>query len=316
MSIFTVIPGPVRRAVRAVLPARFVDAVKDAIMRRFYVRGFVSRTDPVVFAVRRHVLHQPPRLHRLLFHVTDHCNLNCKGCTHFSNVSPRRFADAQAYRRDMERLTRVFSAITEIFLLGGEPLLHPDLATFVTTTRELWPSSRIVVMTNGVLVPRMAEEVWRAMHTTGAVLHVDDYPVGPTREEIGAAAAAHGVTVEWTEAREEFFRLPIDLKGGQDAADSFRKCRGVMNCPVLRDGRLYPCAYIAFIDIFQQRFGVEGIEPTPADSISIDEAPYTVMDFLMQPVPWCAHCDFGHMETYEWGRSERTIDEWVRTPPA
>lgn len=311
MSIFTAIPTPVRKAARALLPASWVDGAKDAIMRRYYVKGYVSRTGPVAFWFRRFVLRRPPVLHRLLFHVTDHCNLNCKGCTHFSNISPQRFIDPEDYRRQMSRLTHVFSDITEIFLLGGEPLLHPQLESFIETTRAAYPHSRINVMTNGVLVPRMRDSFWEAMRAADAWLLCDDYPAGPSKEEIDALALQHHANIEWTDPREEFYKLPIDLTGSQDAAASFRQCRGVMNCPVLRDGRLYPCAYTAFIDIFQERFDVAGIEAGSADSISIEEKPYDIMRFLTEPVPWCRHCDFEHREFYEWARSERTIDEWL-----
>ena len=311
MSIFTAIPEPLRKAARAVLPARLVDGSRDYILRHYYVRGFVNRTGPVKGAIERHVLHKPPHLHRLLFHVTDHCNLNCKGCTHFSNISAKHMADPDEYRADILRLTEVFSGITEIFLLGGEPLLHPDLESFVRITREAFPKSRIKVMTNGVLVGRMPDSFWNAMRETGSWLLCDDYPVGATKEEIEAVVVAHDVLLEWTDPREEFFKLPIDLTGSQDPAVSFRRCRGVMNCPVLRDGRIYPCAYAAFVEIFIKKFGTEGLEAGEKDSISIERDPYAIWDFLNEPVPWCRHCDFDSKETYRWARSKGTMDEWI-----
>ena len=314
MSIFTAIPAPLRKAARAVLPARWVDGTKDYILRRYYVPGFVNRTGPVKGAIERHVLHRPPHLHRLLFHVTDHCNLNCKGCTHFSNIAEKHLADPDEYRADITRLTKVFSGISEIFLLGGEPLLHPRLDEFVRITRAAFPASRINVMTNGVLVSRMPDTFWDAMRETGAWLLCDDYPVGATKEDISAVVEAHGVLLEWTDPREEFFKLPIDLTGSQDSATSFRRCRGVMNCPVLRDGRIYPCAYTAFVDIFIKKFGTEGLQAGAEDSISIAEDPYVIWDFLNNPVPWCRHCDWDSKETYHWARSKGTIDEWVTEP--
>ena len=108
VSIFTGIPSPLRKP-REPSAASWVDGTKDYIIRRYYVPGFVNRTGPVKFAFERHVLHRPPQLHRLLYHVTDHCNLNCKGCTHFSNIAEKHFADPEAYRRDLDRLTEVFS---------------------------------------------------------------------------------------------------------------------------------------------------------------------------------------------------------------
>jgi len=311
MSVFTAIPQPVRRAVRAVLPASVVDGARDYIIRTYYVPGMVSRTGPVKFAFRRYLLRKPPHLHRLLYHVTDHCNLNCKGCTHFSNIAEEHFSDPGQYRRELGRVRELFSDITEIFLLGGEPLMHPELESFIETTREYFSRSRVNVMTNGVLLPRMRQSFWDAMREADAWLLCDDYPIGASRETIDALARTQGVNIEWTEPREEFFKFPIDLEGNQDPAASFRACRGVMNCPVMRDGRIYPCAYAAFIDIFQRKFDVEGIEAGEKDSISIHEDPYEVMDFLLNPIPWCAHCDFDSKEGYEWAHSKGSIDEWV-----
>ena len=259
MSIFSAIPAPVRKAVRAVVPAPVVDRAKDYVMRRYYVPGMVSRSGPAEFAFRRYVLRQPPHLHRLLFHVTDHCNLNCKGCTHFSNIAEKSFADPEAYQRQMIRLTKVFSGITEIFLLGGEPLLHPRMASFIDITRESFPQ----------VAHQCDDQRTPGSQDAGRVLGVDapKRRLAPVRRLPGWSRegrdrgdrAARGCQVEWTDPREEFFKLPIDLAGEQDPADSFRQCRGVMNCPVLRDGRIYPCAYAAFIDIFERKFDVDGI---------------------------------------------------------
>ena len=38
------------------------------------------------------------------------------------------------------------------------------------------------------------------------------------------------------------------------------------------------------------------------------------MDFLINPVPWCRHCDWDSKEIYHWARSKGTIDEWVTEP--
>ncbi len=305
MSIFTAIPAPLRKAARAILPASWVDGTKDYILRHYYTPGFVNRTGPVKGAIQRHVLHKPPQLYRLLYHVTDHCNLNCKGCTHFSNIAEKHLADPEQYRAEVTRLTEVFSGINEIYLLGGEPLLHPKLDEFIRITRSAFPASRINVMTNGVLVSRMPESFWDAMRESGAWLLCDDYPVGATKEDITAVVEAHGVLLEWTDPREEFFKLPIDLSGSQDEAVSFRRCRGVMNCPVLRDGRIYPCAYTAFVDIFIKKFGTEGLEAGESDSISIDRGPLRDLGLSQQPGPVVPTLRLGQQGDVSLGALER-----------
>ena len=37
-------------------------------------------------------------------HLTDHCNLNCKGCSHFSNISDEFFLDKNDFERDLKEL--------------------------------------------------------------------------------------------------------------------------------------------------------------------------------------------------------------------
>jgi len=314
VNLVRVTPTWIKRLARKVLPERADDAVHERAGGEGYIPWMVSRENPLVLRFERDVLRKDPRLQRLVVHLTDHCNLNCKGCTHFSNIARPAFADPGQFAEEFERLSRIFSQINEIYLLGGEPLLHPRVTEFLEIARRHFPRSQVKLMSNGVLVPRMPEEFWRAMHDNQILLVCDLYPIGLKVEEIEALAGRHAVELEWTDPRGEFFKLPIDLSGSQDAARSFRGCGGVNNCPILREGRLYPCAYAAYSDLLTERFGVEGLEPGEADSIAIDgtHTPWEVFDFLCRPVPWCRFCDVDRIETYAWARSERSLAEWTR----
>ncbi len=293
VNIVRVTPKWAKRLGRKLLPEQTVQRAHDSAQGKDYVPWMVSRENPLALKFRRNVLHHNPHLHRLVVHLTDHCNLNCRGCTHFSNIARPAFADPDQFEREFAQLESIFSGITEIYLLGGEPLLHPRVAEFMVSARRHFPASRINLMSNGVLVPRMDEEFWRAMHENDIWLVCDLYPIGLPVEQIEKLAKDHGVNLEWTDPRAEFFKLPLDLTGSQDETHAFQGCGGVNNCVLLRDGRLYPCAYIAYIDIFKERFGIEGMEPTEEDSISIfaDHTPWEIFDFLCRPVPWCKHCD-------------------------
>lgn len=316
MSFFEDLSAQVSRAARAILPAKFVDWVRDLYVRRFYRRiSMVSREPGFVVWFRRAVMHRKPVLYHFEVHITDHCNLNCKGCAHFSNLCPPTFADLDEFSADMDRMAELFSAVKQIYLLGGEPLLHPQVADFVRAARASFPETRIYLMTNAVLVTRMNEEFWTALAETHTILLCDSYPIDLPIDEINRMGRNHGATVEWTVPREQFFKIPIDPAGGHDAASSFKRCQGYNNCPIIRDGRLYPCAYVAFADVFEQRFGIDTLDPEPGDSISIRDNPdpEKVVDFLRNPVHWCSHCDMGSRGFYPWGRSTRDISEWTTT---
>ncbi len=317
MNLLHFTPLWVKKLGHRLLPQAAIGRIHDWASGTEYIPMMVSREDPSVIRFRRRVLNAKPQLHRLVVHLTDHCNLNCRGCTHFSNIAKPAFADVDEFERDFTALAGVFDDIKEIYLLGGEPLLHPRLNEFMVIARKAFPGSIIKLMSNGVLVTRMDESFWQTMADNRILLVCDLYPIGLPVDEIERLGAAHGVELEWTDPRGEFFKLPIDPSGSQDPDHAFRECGPVNNCPLLKNGRLYPCAYIAYIDIFKDRFGVEGMEPTEDDSISIHENrdPWEIFDFLSTSVPWCRFCDVDAKTTYEWGRSSKTIEEWLADKP-
>lgn len=317
-DVFKLTPAWSRKAVRALLPARFVDAARRTIIHVLYERnaGTVLRELKAITFLRRRVLHSRPVLYHLDIHVADHCNMRCRGCSHFSNIAEPALADPEEFSRDLHRLAEVFAGVREIYLLGGEPLLHPDVARFVRIAYECFPHAKTYLFTNSLLVTRMPEEVWTALAETGVVLYCDRYPVEVDNDKIAEMATERGVRLKWTQDRDRFFTIPIDLEGTRDAAESFAACSGVDNCVNLRHGRLYPCARIAYIDIFRERYGIEGLQATDADSISIygSETPWEIMDFLLSPVPWCRHCDQGSLHWYEWSKGEQSIGQWTDLP--
>lgn len=266
-----------------------------------------------VAAVRRGVLHRRAVLHSLEMHVTDHCNLNCKGCGHFSCLSTPRFADPDSFDRDMTRLAELLDGIEIVSLLGGEPLLHPDVLRFTASARRAFPRAQVHLVTNGLLLKKMPETFWAGLARDGVRLNVSDYPIERDDEWIRAKGAEAGVDVWFSESRERFYKIPIREAGGCDAAESFAACRQLANCPFLEDGRIYPCAYPPCAHILEERFGVS-LPKDPADSIDIHDPSvdgFAIMEFLARPIPFCGRCDLAHLEHFDWGRTARTLDEWT-----
>ena len=75
--------------------------------------------------------------------------------------------------------------------------------------------------------------------------------------------------------------------------------------PLLREGRVYPCAYTGLADILEGKLG--DATPTVAedtDSIDIYDVAdgYEIERFLGHPVGWCRHCDIDAIETVDWAR--------------
>src|SRR5688500_20260612 len=95
-------------------------------------------------------------------HVVDHCNLTCAECCSLSPFLPAWFADPADLERDLSRARKVL-APSVFKLVGGEPLLHPRLLDLVAVARRSEIASRISITTNGLLLGRMPDALFRAI---------------------------------------------------------------------------------------------------------------------------------------------------------
>lgn len=77
---------------------------------------------------------------RLEFVLSDYCNLNCKGCTHYSPLAIKEFESIETLRHDAAHLGEaVGNGISEVYLIGGETLLYPHLPEAMETMRKHFP---------------------------------------------------------------------------------------------------------------------------------------------------------------------------------
>ncbi len=106
--------------------------------------------------------------------VTRRCNLQCGYCTEFDRTSPLVPFDALRERIDV--LHRF--GVAHITMLGGEPLLHPQIAELV---RHASRRSVVTITTNGKL---LNEQIIRDMNDAGLdhmQISIDAVEPDPTR---------------------------------------------------------------------------------------------------------------------------------------
>ncbi len=99
---------------------------------------------------------QTEALRELWFHVTNHCNMSCRHCMFGSGPCDGAELDAD---RILD-LARQASALgCRVFALtGGEPLVHRRFAHIAEQLLAL-PDSRLVLMTNGMLLSRVLPRI-------------------------------------------------------------------------------------------------------------------------------------------------------------
>ncbi len=89
------------------------------------------------------------RPHRVYVATTNHCNRSCPWCSTCSSPSGSTWIGLDAYLASFPS-----SGPFEVQLEGGEPTLHPEFSQMVRLARAQPRCARVVIVTNGVVLPR------------------------------------------------------------------------------------------------------------------------------------------------------------------
>lgn len=259
-----------------------------------------------------------PRLRlRFEYSLARHCNLNCAGCSHFAPLAEEAFPDFADARRDFGRLSRLFDGRCEyIHLMGGEPLLNPQIEDYLAMAREYFPVGDIYLVTNGLLLTKMPETFYGACGKHRIIISVTHYPIEPDYETIKSRCEKQGVAFEFFRGdapQTHFNRLALDTAGEGDSHENYVNCPHGNNCLYLRSGRMYPCGIGANMDLFEDHF-CTGMALSEEDGVDI----YAVstgrelLDRLAAPSPRCSFCQMDKWpEQRPWGHSKKDMGEWT-----
>lgn len=238
-------------------------------------------------------------------HLTDHCNLKCVGCSHFSNISKPYFKPLEDFITEMQDL-RDKTEVRTIRLMGGEPLLHPNWLRFCEVTREIFPHAHIVLVTNGVLLNKILPDEVNELNALDITVCMSDYELNLNKP------AVFGIHKTEIHGKGELYNISLDLKGIQDKEVSFKNCDlHTHGWNFYKDGKLYPCCVMGNIEIFLEHFGLElnndrGIS---VKDHTIDE----INEFLNTPTEACRYCNTiarSHSKV-SWCKSKGDISEWT-----
>jgi hypothetical protein len=271
----------------------------------------VSAPRPLSWTLRDGIV----RSARLEVNAVAHCNLSCRACSHLSPVAAKSAVDPAALARDLALLAPVYRA-DELRIVGGEPLLHPQLLDLVGTIRASRIAERIELVTNGVLLDRAPDELWQALDG----VEVSSYPgkelTAAARRRCRGRADAAGVRLNVravTRFRESYSEL-----GTEDAglvAQIHAAC-DLRDYHTLADGRLYRCPQSHFVP---RLLGTADADSLVLDGPALGER---LLAFLSDGAPRaaCRNClgtsgaRFGHVQTSRKefrAAQERTTEELV-----
>lgn len=249
-------------------------------------------------------------------HVCEHCNLNCKGCYHFSPLAKKEFLDTQEWERDCERLSYLFDGRMEfISLMGGEPLLHPEICRLLEISRKAFPVGDVSIITNGILLPRMSQQFWDTCKEYNVSIRLTKYPVDLDFDAIERKALEENVRLLYfNKGIKTLGRQPLDLTGAQPAESNFRNCYRNNTCIAFSHGKLYSCFIPAHIHHLNSYFNLN-IELFEKDGIDIYDVGCAddIKKHLTKPMETCRYCirNMCVRDGMNWAVSEKELKEWV-----
>ncbi|RAX54202.1 hypothetical protein CCY99_04100 [Helicobacter sp. 16-1353] len=257
-----------------------------------------------------------PMLQYLEVYITEHCNLNCKHCAPFSPIAKKSFYSVEIFKNDMERLSLLSNRLLcKLRILGGEPLLHPELEQLLKIARENFPNTSIDLVTNAILLPKQKDSFWQTCKDYDIAITPTKYPIKIDFQTIENKAKQFGVKYKYNnggEVEKRLFYQPLDLLGTQNPVIMFAKCAWANGCIGLDNGKLYTCPYPRSIKNFNTYFKTNLIVDK-RDYIDIYEAKNMdeILRFLAKPIPFCRYCDLNRLTwDNKWERSKKDISEW------
>jgi hypothetical protein len=231
-------------------------------------------------------------------HVVEHCNLRCAQCCNVSPYLDERAMSVAEVRATCERLREVVRPEV-LKIMGGEPLLHPDVGGVLRAVRESGVAPRIRLFTNGLLLRSLDDAAFSALDE----LTVSSYASAPLRAELVAEteerARRHDVVLNLKPVDTFSTVLSRTARGEAEAQAAYDACWLRHRCLVVRGGVFYKCtraayhaAYHARVDLDARDVDAEATQRAQGLPLDAPDFAARLAEYLGSPdkIASCTHC--------------------------
>lgn len=240
-------------------------------------------------------------------HIVNHCNLKCNGCSHFSGLADEWYEDIEDFKKDFKRLKEITNGqVGTIRIMGGEPLLHPYVLDFLIYTRELFPSTQIQIVTNGILLKKIYN-IADVCNQYNIICCVSNYDINLDLQKILLKFRYKRI-----DQKMNMYNISLDLNGSQNSEDSFNFCDLHRNWWLFfQNGRLYHCCIGANIKIYNKYFNRD--LPSPSGISIYSSTAEEIVEYLTKPNELCRFCNTRKREKsyHKFSISKKEEKEWI-----
>ena len=119
-------------------------------------------------------------------HITDRCNLACRHCLFACSPQTRQTLSGETALRAIEQAYAL--GARTFYLTGGEPTVHPDFADICRAVLEKYADTRLVLLTNGLLLPEWSG-LFQSLPEDRLFLQVSVDGIGETHDRLRGRGA-------------------------------------------------------------------------------------------------------------------------------
>lgn len=247
----------------------------------------------------------------LEFWATRHCNLNCKGCSACAPIKKEPwFLNINSLRKDFFRLKELGLTINTLTVLGGEPLLHPNIIAIFDVMKEAYPIAVRYLITNGLLLLEKEESFWQYCRNNDIRFRITFFPVLTNlhREQIYNKLIDYKLNYHITDKK--MFNKILVLNNKATYADIISNC-GCNKAYNLYSGYIARCPVPFVVPDLNQYFNADFVT---GGMLNIHEAKHgsEIMNFLETPNESCWNCSARICKVkWELASEKPVLSDWL-----
>lgn len=234
-------------------------------------------------------------------YTTTHCNLKCRGCSRFSNISKPHFYDLKTFEEDMKHLKSIGCKLSYLTMTGGEPLLHPELIDFIRIGYSYFPNSRLCILTNGMLFNKQKQEFYDILRELFVTVTYSKYRTDMINYDALLAICRENNINHYNINTSSKFYIkddmyksvfticPLTIKSNGRSI-VYKKGICNMDCTCIFNGKIFQCGTACNSFILNEKYNIDVTSDTDYMNISETRNRFDIYDFLLQPTKMCDHC--------------------------
>lgn len=225
--------------------------------------------------------------------ITERCTLRCRDCVQLiSHYKHPIHYDTELISASIKKFSEIVDAVGYVRLIGGEPLLHPDIADICE--KAVYDNFlNVGITTNGTVVPE--NDVLERLSKLPIDINISNYgelsgKINLLQEKLEAYDIDYSILSQ----EYEWFRVNLPKENNRSEEEKqqvYSNCRCKENQTLL-NGRLYRCNYSGAIEPFH--FIKNTYFDVMAEDVKPDEKKKKLRIFE-EKMPFLEACEYCNM---------------------